>query len=92
MTHWKGPRYSLVAIICAFALLLAAPAFSASDTININKAPKQKLTQLYNIGPAKAERIVDYRQDDSFDKKQEIKEVDGIGPKTFQEIKDRISI
>ena len=33
-----------------------------------------------------------YRQDDSFDKKKEIKQVDGIGDKTFQEIKDRIAI
>ncbi|MEF8824199.1 MAG: helix-hairpin-helix domain-containing protein [Desulfohalobiaceae bacterium] len=81
-----------MALVCAVALFLAAPALSASDTVNINEASKEKLTDLYNVGPQKAERIVEYRQDDSFDKKQEIKQVDGIGDSTFQEIKDRIEI
>ena len=83
-------RHSLMALVCAVALFLAAPALSASDTININKAPKEKLTELYNVGPQKAQRIVKYRQNDSFDSKKEIKQVDGIGDSTFQEIKDRI--
>jgi len=83
---------SLMALVCAVALFLAAPAMSASDTVNINKAPKEKLTDLYNVGPTKAKRIVEYRQNDSFDKKKEIKQVDGIGDSTFQEIKDRIEI
>ena len=85
-------RYSLMAVLCAVALFLAAPALSASDTVNINEAPKEKLTTLYNVGKAKAERIVEYRQDDSFDKKKEIMQVDGIGEATYQEIKDRIEI
>jgi len=92
MTYGKGSRYFLMAALCAFALLLAAPALSASDTVNINKAPKEKLTTLYNVGDTKAERIVEYRQDDSFDTKKEIKQVDGIGDATYQEIKDRIEI
>lgn len=92
MENRKIVRHSLMALVCAVALFLAAPALSASDTININEAPKEKLTELYNVGPAKAERIVDYRQDESFDKKQEIKQVDGIGDSTYQEIKDRIAI
>ncbi len=83
-------RQSLMALVCAVALFLAAPALSASDTVNINKAPKEKLTDLYNVGAKKAQRIVEYRQNDSFDKKKEIKQVDGIGDSTFQEIKDRI--
>ena len=85
-------RHSLMVLVCAVALFLAAPAISASDTVNINKAPKEKLTDLYNVGPTKAKRIVEYRQNDSFDKKKEIKQVDGIGDSTFQEIKDRIEI
>ncbi|MEF8889512.1 MAG: helix-hairpin-helix domain-containing protein [Desulfohalobiaceae bacterium] len=87
-------RRSSVVFVLALALVLflTVPAFSAANTININEAPKEKLTQLYNIGPAKAKRIVEYRQDDSFDKKKEIKKVDGIGDKTYQEIKERIEI
>jgi competence protein ComEA len=83
---------SLATLVCALALLLAAPALSASDTVNINKASKEKLTTLYNVGPTKAKRIVKYRQNDSFDKKKEIKQVDGIGDATYKEIKDRIEI
>jgi len=92
MSNTKGVRYALMAVFCAVALFLAAPALSASDAVNINEAPKEELTTLYNVGEAKAERIVQYRQDDSFDKKKEIKQVDGIGDKTYQEIKDRIAI
>lgn len=92
MQNRKCMRHSLIAVMCAVALFLAAPALSASNTININEAPKEKLTDLYNIGPTKAERIVEYRQDESFDTKKEIKQVDGIGDATYQEIKDRIEI
>ena len=92
MQNRKFFRNSLMAIVCAVALFLAAPALSASDTVNINKAPQEKLTQLYNVGPTKAKRIVEYRQNDSFDNKKEIKQVDGIGDSTFQEIKNRIEI
>jgi len=92
MKKTKGMRYFLMAILCAFAFFLASPALSASDTVNINKAPKEKLTTLYNVGETKAERIVEYRQEEAFDKKKEIKQVEGIGDKTYQEIKDRITI
>jgi len=92
MRNMNRMRYSLMALLCAFAFFLAAPALSASDMVNINEASKEKLTTLYNVGDAKAERIVDYRQEESFDKKKEIKQVNGIGDKTYQEIKDRITI
>jgi len=61
--------------------------------ININKAGLGELDTLPGIGPAIAERIIEYRnKNGGFMNIAEIKLVSGIGEKLFEKIKDKISL
>jgi len=65
----------------------------SGSKININKAAVGKLESLPGIGFAYASAIIEYRQDKgSFSSIEEIKNVPGIGEKTFEKIKDLITI
>lgn len=61
------------------------------NLININTATKEQLMALNGIGEAYAERIIDYRKKSEFSSIEEIKNVKGIGEKTFDKIKDSIT-
>jgi len=64
-----------------------------SVKININTADSETLQELPNIGPTKAQAIIEYRnQNGSFKSIDEIKNVKGIGDKTFEQLKDLICI
>jgi competence protein ComEA len=60
--------------------------------ININTASKDDLMSLTGIGEVYAQRIIDYRNGKIFSSIEEIKEVQGIGDKIFEKIKDSITI
>jgi len=61
--------------------------------ININKASAEELTQLKGVGSTYAEHIVQYREaHGAFAHPEDITKVPGIGPKTWEENKDRIAI
>lgn len=73
----------------------AAPATEpvGVEKININTAAPEELAKLEGIGPAYAQRIVEHRKTyGPFEKPEDIMNVKGIGPKTFERNKDRISI
>lgn len=72
---------------------------STSDTddvsakININTADAAKLDELPGIGPAKAEAIIKYREENGdFGSVEDIKKVNGIGDKLFENMKDMITV
>lgn len=66
---------------------------SGAGLININKASAQELEQLPGIGPVKAKSIIEYRDKNGyFTKIDDIINVSGIGEKTFERIKDSITI
>lgn len=66
---------------------------SSGDLININTASLEELDTLPGIGPTIAQRIIDYReQNAAFSTIEEIMDVSGIGPSTFDNIKDLISV
>jgi len=72
---------------------VAQPAPSAVSRININTASAAELEALPRVGPALAQRIVDYRvAHGQFRAIEDIMQVSGIGPATFGQIKDLISI
>ena len=61
--------------------------------ININTASKETLMELPGIGETKAQAIIDYRnQHGPFTELEQIQEVSGIGPATFEKLKDLITI
>lgn len=66
---------------------------SNGATVNLNTATKEQLQELTGIGPKKAEQILQYREEhQSFKTTDEIKEVGGIGDKTFESLKDSLSV
>lgn len=61
--------------------------------VNINTASAEELDTLPGIGPAFAQRIIDYREANGpFKSIEEITLVSGIGDATYEKIKDRITV
>ncbi len=61
--------------------------------VNINTATTAELQTVTGIGPATAEKILLYRASNgSFMKLEDLKKVDGIGDKTYEKLKDQITI
>lgn len=61
--------------------------------ININTADAVELQELDGVGPATADKIIEYReQNGRFSSAEDIKNVSGIGEKTFEKMKDDIKV
>lgn len=66
---------------------------SASGKININSADSATLQQISGIGPVTADKIIEYRKTNGgFTKIEDLKNVNGIGDKTFEKMKDYVTI
>lgn len=66
---------------------------SAVSRININTANLEELDTLPSIGPSTAQAIIDHRrQFGNFQRTDEIQNVTGIGPATYDRIKDLITV
>lgn len=64
-----------------------------SGLININTAPAYKLEELDGIGEVKAAAIVQYREENGYFKSvDELVNVKGIGEKTLEKNRDRITV
>jgi competence protein ComEA len=65
----------------------------SNNMININAANKSELETLPGIGAAIAQKILEYREENNgFKTIDEIKNVNRIGDKTFEMIKNLISV
>jgi len=64
-----------------------------SGKVNLNTASLSQLDTLTGIGATYAQRIIDYRNSNGgFKSIDEIQNVKGIGPKTFEKLKDQITV
>jgi competence protein ComEA len=62
------------------------------EVVNINEASVKELAGLSGIGKSKAEAIIAYRSEyGRFENVDDIKKVKGIGSKTFDNIRDKIT-
>lgn len=60
--------------------------------IQLNRASAQKLQQIPGIGPALAERILQYRSERKFKETSDLKRIDGIGEVSFEKMKPYVSV
>ncbi len=66
---------------------------SAVTKVNINTASSEELQTLKGIGPSTAQKIIEYRTlYGAFGSIEDITNVSGIGEKTFENIKDQITV
>lgn len=63
------------------------------DMVNINTANVEELRKLKGIGPAMAQRIIDYREaNGAFQSPEDLQQVKGIGKAKYAKLKDQIAI
>ena len=85
----------LTNLLAPLVLSLAlAGAAVAGETVNINTADAGTIDRvLVNVGPAKAQAIVDYRKSNgAFRSAEQLALVKGIGLKTVEKNRDRIVV
>ena len=86
---------SLTNLLAPLVLCFAfAGAAIAGETVNINTADAATIDRvLVNVGPAKAQAIVDYRKaNGAFRSAEQLALVKGIGLKTVEKNRDRIAL
>lgn len=62
----------------------------ANSNININSCSKSDLESLPGIGPATADKIINYRNNNPFRRIEDLMNISGIGQKKFEALKDLI--
>jgi len=81
----------LISLFLSFFSVVAV--VQADDLVNINTASAAELDALPSISRAIAERIVEYRSmNGPFLAIEQLKEIKGIGEKTFEKIKDLVTL
>ncbi|KRN61951.1 helix-hairpin-helix domain-containing protein [Pediococcus inopinatus] len=71
----------------------AGGAAAGNGTVNLNSATKEQLQTLTGVGEKKADQIIQYREaHGKFKGVEELKEVQGIGDKTFEALKPQLSV
>ncbi|WP_194745840.1 helix-hairpin-helix domain-containing protein [Staphylococcus chromogenes] len=66
---------------------------SQKQPINLNLAQESDLIEVPGIGPSKAQSIIAYRDEKGgFKSVEDLKEIKGIGEKTFEKLKDYFTV
>lgn len=71
----------------------AAPGMAAGGKVNLNTADATALDSLPRVGPAMADRIIAWREaNGTFTAIEDLMNVTGIGDKTFEGLKDLVTV
>ena len=71
----------------------SANSFDAGGLVNINTADEKALDTLPGVGPATAQKIIEYRENEgAFQSPEDIMKVRGIGKAKYEKMKDKITI
>jgi len=71
----------------------AVGAVQEKNLVNLNTASESELETLPGVGPSKAAAIMEYRETNGrFRNVEELMEISGIGEKTFEKLKEHISV
>lgn len=82
-----------ILIIVSLIALTAGFTLAAKDPVNVNQADLTELDTLPGIGPALAQRIIDFREKNGpFKKLEDLMSVSGIGEKKFLQLKDLVTL
>ena len=86
--------FNLKSLIAATALSLAlAGSAFAAEKVNLNTADAATLDTLPRIGPAMAERIIAWREANGpFTVVEDLLSVSGIGDKTFEGLRELVTV
>ncbi|MFC6170744.1 helix-hairpin-helix domain-containing protein [Loigolactobacillus jiayinensis] len=77
----------------ASASASTSPTSTDGGQINLNTATAEELQQLTGIGQKKAELIIQFRTEQGgFKQPEDLKKVSGIGDKTFESLKDSVTV
>jgi competence protein ComEA len=90
----RAKKMVFFCIALAMVMAFCAPSWAGTaGKINLNKATAAELSQLKGIGMKYAERIVEFRDKNGpFKQVEDLLKVQGIGPKTLEKNKDRITV
>jgi competence protein ComEA len=65
----------------------------AGTPMSLNTATAEQLDELEGVGPATAQKILDWRKEHGgFRSVDDLKQISGIGPKRFETLKDKVRV
>ena len=83
-------------VACALGVMLVTSGQMAwgesGGPVDLNRASVEELTELPGIGPAKAAAIVEERARHPFGSIEELTRVSGIGERTLEQLRGRVSV
>ncbi|MEE9218830.1 MAG: ComEA family DNA-binding protein [Acidobacteriota bacterium] len=85
--------WGAVVVVSVLATLLAVAADADAARLDVNKASAQELEALPYVGPALAQRIVDFREAHGpFKSVDDLLKVQGIGEKILARLRSRVTV
>jgi comEA protein len=73
--------------------LHAEPAAAPAVLVNVNDASAEEMQELRGVGPALADRIIQYREENGpFQSPDDLLNIRGIGGSTLEKMKDQVQV